>query len=94
MLGAMMSFMRSTVRLDDDLVAELKARARSENTSFTKMLNRIVRMGLSTSRKDEPEPYVVTTVAMGPARVDLDKALALAADLEDEEILRKMSLKK
>jgi hypothetical protein len=31
---------------------------------------------------------------MGTPRVDLDKALALAADFEDEEILRKMALSK
>jgi hypothetical protein len=31
---------------------------------------------------------------MGVPRVDLDKALALAAELEDEEILRKMALRK
>ena len=31
---------------------------------------------------------------MGPARVNLDKALALAAALEDEEILRELSLGK
>ena len=31
---------------------------------------------------------------MGPPRVDLDKALALAAGLEDEEVARKLSLRK
>ena len=38
--------------------------------------------------------YMESPVSMGVPRIDLDKALALAADLEDEEILRKVSLGK
>jgi hypothetical protein len=31
---------------------------------------------------------------MGAPRFDLDKALALAAELEDEEVIRKVALRK
>ena len=31
---------------------------------------------------------------MGAPTFDVDKALALAADLEDEEVIRKMALRK
>ena len=86
--------MRSTVRIDDDLMMELKERARRENLSQTRMLNRLLREGIEASRGRHAKRvrYRETTVAMGTPRVDLDKALALAADFEDEEILRKMAL--
>ena len=87
---------RSTVRIDDDLMTELKTRAHQENISLTRMLNRTLRQGLAASsqrakphRKFQEEP-----ASMGLARVEIDRALALAADLEDEEIIRKLSLRK
>ena len=88
--------MRSTVRIDDDLMMELKERARRENVSQTRMLNRLLRAGIQASRGRPAKKirYKETTVAMGAPRVELDKALALAADLEDEEILRKAALRK
>lgn len=87
---------RSTVRLDDDLMTELKARAHAENVSLTRMLNRVVRQGLmpASGRANTRLDFAEGAVAMGQARVELDKALALAAGLEDEEIIRKLSLRK
>ena len=92
----MMLNMRSTVRIDDDLMMELKERAHRENVSQTRMLNRLLREGLRASRGRRPKKvqYKEKTHTMGVPRVDLDKALALAADFEDEEILRKMTLRK
>ena len=90
----MMLDMRSTVRIDDDLMSELKSRAREEEISLTRMLNRVVRRGLKSAEVAVESPYTITTVSMGQPRVDLDKALALAADLDDEEVLRKISLNK
>lgn len=92
----MMSPMRSTVRIDDDLMAELKERARRENVSQTRMLNRLLRAGLDASdrRRGRKKPYREKSVSMGKPRIDLDKAAALAGELEDEEILRKLSLQK
>lgn len=88
--------MRSTVRIDDDLMIELKARSHAESVSLTRMLNRTLRAGLSRSQPDDgrPQPFRQRAFAMGPPRVDLDKALALAAGLEDEEVARKLSLRK
>ena len=92
----MMPPMRSTVRIDDDLLEELKARARKENISQSQMLNRLLRAGLLASRPSASKRsrYSEEAVSMGSPRVDLDKALAFASELEDEEILRKLSLKK
>ncbi len=88
--------MRSTVRIDDDLLMDIKDRARRENLSLTRMLNRLLREGIQASRggREQRARYREQTVAMGEARVDLDKALALAAGLEDEEVLRKVALRK
>ena len=88
--------MRSTVRIDDDLMLELKASAHAESLSLTRMLNRTLRTGLAQQRLDGPRTkrFKQKTVSMGRPKVDLDKALALATRLEDEEIARKLALRK
>lgn len=88
--------MRSTVRIDDDLMTALRARALEERMSMTRMLNRLLRVGLATSSQPggNRERYREATVRMGRPRFETDKALALAAALEDEEIIRKISLRK
>lgn len=88
--------MRSTVRIDDDLMVELRARAQAESVSLTRMLNRTLRVGLSAPRKQTQmrRPFKQNTIPMGVPRVGIDKALALAAALEDEEIARKLSMRK
>jgi hypothetical protein len=88
--------MRSTFRIDDDLLVELKARARRENVSLTRLLNRILRAGMQAARGRRPprRRHQERTHAMGTPRVDLRKALGVAADLESEEIVRKAELRK
>jgi len=88
--------MRTTVRLDDELIEQLKARARKENVSLTRLLNRALREGLRAAGRNKPrrEPYREHPLPLGPAKLDLTKALALAAALEDEEIVRELSLGK
>lgn len=88
--------MRSTVRIDDDLMVELKARAAAASVSLTRMLNRTLRLGLRTPVEQAESRRAVrqSTYRMGSPRLGIDKALALAAELEDEEVARKMSLRK
>jgi hypothetical protein len=88
--------MRTTVRIDDDLMIELKARAHAESVSLTRMLNRTLRTGLAQRKPDgqRTRRFKQKTVSMGRPKVDIDKALALAAQLEDEEIARKLALRK
>ena len=86
--------MRSTVRLDDDLLNALKERARREDTSLTKLLNRALREWLHSRRLDveaKKRAYREKTFSMGKPFVDLTKALALSAALEDEAIIEKLS---
>lgn len=86
--------MRSTVRLDDDLLAALKERAHRENTSLTKLLNRALREWLNGNRSGveaKKRAYRETTYSMGKPLVDLTKALALSAAIEDEAIIEKLA---
>ena len=85
--------MRSTVRIEDDLLAELKEQARAEGIPLTQLMNRVLRAGLD-AKKPRRRPVRIQTMDMGPPKIDLDKALHVAEDLEDEEILRKVALRK
>jgi hypothetical protein len=82
--------MRTTVRIDDDLMRELKERAQREAVSLTRLINRLIRRGLE-SRAKPRKPFQQQTYSMGVPKVDLTKALAFAAALEDEEIIAKLA---
>ena len=45
-----MAFMRTTIRIDDELLERLKEQALSENVSLTKLVNRTLRAGMQRSR--------------------------------------------
>jgi hypothetical protein len=88
--------MRSTFRIDDDLLEALREQAHQEKVSLTRLVNRVLRSGMETKggRGSRRPRYREQTYAMGEPRIDLRKALALAAALEDEEIVRKTTLRK
>jgi Ribbon-helix-helix protein, copG family len=86
--------MRTTVRFDDDLMRELKERAHREDTSLTRLLNRALREWLHGGPKiveAKKRAYREKTFNMGKPLVDLTKALALSAALEDESIIEKLA---
>jgi hypothetical protein len=87
---------RTTLTLDDALLKELKKIAHREGVPLKLVVNRAIRAGI---RQLEATPtrraYRVPTFAMGAALVpSLDKSLAIAAALEDEEVARELSLRK
>ena len=88
--------MRTTIRVDDELLDQLKAQARKERVSLTRLLNRALKVGLQAggARRRAQPAYRERVHAMGVPRLTLDKALALAATLEDEEIVRELMLRK
>lgn len=88
--------MRTTVRIDDELLQRLKEQARQENISLTRLLDQTLRAGMRASGKPgrPRRRHREQTHAMGLPRMKLDKALTLAAALEDEEIVREMLLRK
>jgi len=88
--------MRTTVTIDDDLLRDLKEQARREGTSLAKMFNRVLRLGMGAlGRKNRPaRSFREKTFAMGEPKVDLDKAIGLAATLEDEEVCEELARRK
>ena len=84
--------MRTTVTLDDDTAALLQRRMREQGISFKEALNQAIRAGLNSG--GEPRPFRTRTHAMGVPTVNLDQALRLAGDIEDEELVRKTRLGK
>lgn len=86
--------MRSTVRLDDDLLQALKQRAETEQTSMTKLLNRAVRewfTGAGHGAETKKKAFVQKTFSMGKPLVDLNQAMQIATQLEDEYVIEKMN---
>lgn len=87
--------MRTTVTLDPDVEALIRKVMRERNLSFKEALNSALRSGLSTIPGESPRPFLQKAFAMGfRPEIGLDKALSLSAELEDEEIARKLSLRK
>ena len=86
--------MRTTVTLDADVAAKLRAVARQQGVSFKQALNQAVRAGLGPARRSARGFTQITQpMALRPG-VNLDKALLLATALEDEELVRKLELRK
>jgi len=85
---------RTTVTLDPDVAAQLKQVARERDMPFKTALNNALRIGLSGSPARAAR-YRMPSRAMGVRPgVELDRALRLAGDLEDTEVLRKITLRK
>lgn len=77
--------MRTTVTLDPDVEARLREFARERGISFKDALNNAIRAGLMATRG--AREYRTPSRSLGlRAGVNLDKALGIAADLEDAEI--------
>jgi hypothetical protein len=86
---------RTTVDIDPHLLKRLRDEAHRRGTTFKAFLAGVIRRGL----EDPPAPrarYRCPTFAMGEPRgdVDLDKALAIAGRLEDEETTRELARRK
>ncbi|BBX96798.1 antitoxin [Mycobacterium lacus] len=79
--------MRTTVTLDDDVEQLVRRRMAERQVSFKKALNDAIRDG--ASRRPEPGRFVTRATDLGVPGVNLDRALQLAAELEDEELVRR-----
>jgi len=87
--------MRTTVTLDPDLAAKLRALARERGVSFKEVLNSALRQGLTPVAAGSERPYRLASRRLGlRPGVDLEHALRLAADVEDAETIRKLELRK
>ncbi len=87
--------MRTTVTLDPDVEARIRAIMRERGLSFKEALNGAIRAGLFQGTGRAHRKYRLKTFRLGfEPELSLDKALRLAAAIEDEEIVRKLSLRK
>ncbi len=82
--------MRTTVTLDPDTEQIVRRRMRERRVSFKQALNDAIRSG--TSGPASTKPFHTATASLGEPTVNLDRALQLAGELEDEELVRKMRL--
>ncbi len=79
--------MRTTITLDDQLLAELKRRAAESGTSVSRLIEQAVQLFMRVPlREDTPEPFEIVTFGAGGrfSRHDLDKASALL-EIDDLE---------
>jgi len=82
---------RTTVTLDPDVVAYLQQLMEEQGLSFKTAINQAVRAAAAPT---PAERVSVGTYRMGPAAVDLDHALAVLGELDDDETLRKLAARK
>lgn len=80
--------MRTTVTLDDDNEAGLRRRMRTRRLTFKEALNDALRSGLADAPASG-ERFSTAAVDLGVPTVDLDRALQLVGELEDDELIRR-----
>jgi len=89
--------MRTTLTIDDRIAKALKALAHRSGKPFKRVVNDTLQAGLAAGEAPaKARPYRVTPVSLGGPMpgIDLTKALRLADALEDDEIGRKLELRK
>jgi hypothetical protein len=82
--------MRTTITLEPDVEALVKRLMRERGLSFKEAVNTAIRAGAARPTSAFRTP----TFDMGEPLVDLTKALRLAGELEDEELLRRLAARK
>jgi hypothetical protein len=89
-----MASMRTTVTLDPDVAEQLRTLARQRNVPFKVALNNAIRTGLAAERGGSRR-YRVPARSMGlQPGADLTHAARIAEALEDDEIVRKLAVRK
>ncbi|MFN8126835.1 MAG: hypothetical protein U0R64_10065 [Candidatus Nanopelagicales bacterium] len=76
--------MRTTVTLDPDNDARIQRRMRERGETFKQALNSLLREG------GEPRHFRTPTAPLGRSTINLDRALGVAGDLEDQDLIRRM----
>lgn len=83
--------MRTTVTLDADTAALVAQRMRERGVTFKQALNDAIRAG---ALPVPAEAFRTEPAGLGVPAVNLDRALRVAADLEDDELVRRMRVGK
>jgi hypothetical protein len=86
--------MRTTVTLDADVALKIRQIMRDRGISMKEAINSLIRTGLSPSRA-KPRKIRTPTYNMGPLPSAFQNKMGALSDaIEDEEIVRKLSLGK
>ena len=81
--------------LDPDVERLIRDAMRERAVSFKEALNEAARIGLRGRGRKHARKFVQKTFRMGEGQeFRWDKALAVAGSIEDEELTRKLSLRK
>ena len=83
-----MSIVRTTVTLEPDVDALIKRTQSQQGMTFKQVVNEGLRRGLQPKRHQKP--YRIKPAAMGEPLVATEKALQVAAEMEDEAITEKV----
>ncbi|MEZ5536039.1 MAG: hypothetical protein R3F02_10485 [Thiolinea sp.] len=88
--------MRTTLTIDDAIAASLKKISHQTGKPFKQIVNETLLAGLSRPEQTAPKPYTLKPMAMGaPAPgFNLEKALLLADELENQAVIQKMEQRK
>lgn len=88
--------MRTTLTIDEPVVAALQDTAHRTGRSYKAVVNEALRLGLHAMAHPPAHPYALTPSSLGEARtgIDLDRALEIADLLEDGAIIQKLALRK
>lgn len=84
--------MRTTITLDPDVELAIHRLMTERGLSFKAAINSAIRNGIRA--RGTTSTYRTRPVSMGAAAMPLDKALRLAAELEDDEMSRKLAIRK
>ena len=80
--------MRTTITLDPDVEELIRRRMHERRATFKDVVNEGLRVALRT--RAVAGGYETPTFDLGTPRADLDRALALAGALEDDERIRRL----
>ena len=94
LLDAKMYRMRTTLTLEPDVAQLVKRSMTERGTTLKETINELIRKGFAQSKGKKSENFQQKTCSMGTPLMNLDRALDLSGSLEEQEILRKLELKK
>lgn len=79
--------MRTTVTLDADTERIVRQRMREQKVSFKQALNDAIRDGAAGRPNDA---FRTETAPMGAPTINLDRALQIAAELDDDALVARL----
>jgi aspartate oxidase len=87
--------MRTTVTLDPDVERVLQTAMRERGVPFKQALNDAIRAGLTRESSHRKRRFVQKTYSLGAEQhFRWEKALAASEAIEDEELSRRLTLRK